>query len=96
MGTQIIINQINHLIMENLLLTVLLSNTSIIVLVCVLWYVIGLVISLAAIYITEYGVITLMGLILSLFTAIFGPVLIFILLLVKYELFDNIVIYKNK
>ena len=82
--------------MENLLLTVLISNTSIIVLICVLWYVIGLVISLAAIYITEYGVITLMGLILSLFKAIFGPVLIFILLLVKYELFDDIVIYKNK
>ena len=81
--------------MENLLLTVLISNASIIVLVCVLWYVIGLFTSLVTIYITD-SIITLMGLLLSLIVAILGPVLILVFLLIKYELFDDIIIYKKR
>ena len=81
--------------MENLLLTVLISNTSIIVLVCVLWYVIGFFLTLITIYVTEYQ-ISVLALLLSLIMGVLGLLTIVLFLLVKYELFDNIVIYKNK
>lgn len=81
--------------MENLLLNVLLSNTSIIVLVCVLWYVIGLILALVTIYIMD-SEITLMGLFIALLMGILGPLYIFLYLFIKYELFDDVVIYRKK
>ena len=81
--------------MENLLLTVLLSNTSIIVLVCVLWYIIGLFYSLWIAY-TGINVILLQDLILCLFIAIFGPVVILLYLMIKNGMFEDIIIYKKR
>lgn len=82
--------------METLLLNVLLlSNTSIIILVCVLWYVIGLILILWFRYVGD-GIISVLDLILALAVAVFGILVIPLYWIIKYEMFDDIIIYKKK
>ena len=82
--------------MQNLLLNVLLlSNTSIIILICALWYVIGLVLILWFIYTVE-DIISVLDVILALTGAILGILVIPLYWIIKYEIFDDIIIYRKK
>ena len=82
--------------MENLLLNVLLlSNTSIIILVCVLWYVIGLVLILWTKYLGD-GMISVLDMILALTGAILGILVVPLYFMIKSEMFDDIIIYRKK
>ena len=82
--------------METLLLNVLLlSNTSIIILVCVLWYVIGLILILWFRYVGD-GIISVLDFILALAVAVLGILVVPLYFMIKCEIFNDIIIYRKK
>jgi len=81
--------------MENLLLNFVLSNTLLIVIISVLWYVLGLIYVLWMKYYTD-GIISVLDLFLGLISGILGPFIIIIYLLIKHEWFDDVIICKRK
>ena len=82
--------------MEKLLLIMLsLSSTSIIIITCVLWYILGLVFILLTKYLSD-GIVSLLDIILSALVAPLGVFIIIVYLMIKHEWFDDIIIFKGK